>query len=400
MGCGITLRRAAALPLVACLCASAAIAQDTVVVRADNPPEWGHDIRVIEELRIGAVDGPDEYIFGSIRSVTVREDGSIFVYDQQVPIIRHYSPDGEYVRDIGREGAGPGEYRRVDGMYILPDHRLAILDARSSRISVYDSSGTFLESVRLDGRPDGSNPFVVDTAGNFYVRTMDLRGAGLRREGGAGPPRHFVNISGRGVGSDTIPIPSSEPTSAVFIMSTREGSRVPFLDGPVSAMSNRGYLVVGHNRTYALDLRSLNGRVRRITRDVAAERVKREERAQWEAFEAWSNSMLRQRGAPPRDYPSVPATKPYFRGLAVDADGRIWVDRYAEAMKHEVKPREPGDDRPPYEWREPPTFDVIRPDGRFLGTVVLPKDTRIWRAKSTFVRSCGSGFNPAHEADG
>ena len=73
-------------------------------------------------------------------------------------------------------------------------------------------------------------------------------------------------------------------------------------------------------------------------------------------------------------YAPPPRTKPVFRGLSVDADARLWVERYAEAYKDDVQPREPGDERPLREWREPPTFDVIRTDGTFLGTVVLPKD--------------------------
>lgn len=59
-------------------------------------------------------------------------------------------------------------------------------------------------------------------------------------------------------------------------------------------------------------------------------------------------------------------------------DGRIWVERYVEAKERPGPPRAEGDQRPRRVWREPRTFDVFEPDGRILGTVVLPEDTYIF----------------------
>jgi hypothetical protein len=152
---------------------------------------------------------------------------------------------------------------------------------------------------------------------------------------------------------------------------------MPFNLERISALSNRGYLVVGHNRSYALDVHLTSDRVRRISRDIDVEPLKPQEHAQWEAWREYSEKRARERYGPGRvpDYPPVPRTKPFFSHLIVDADGRIWVDRYVAATKQAVEPREPGDERPLLEWRQPPTFDVIHQDGTFLGTVVLPKDT-------------------------
>ena len=94
-------------PLVMCMYTTVA-AQDTVVVRVASAPQWGVEARLAEDLRIGMLDGPDEYIFGFIGSLAVRLDGSIYVYDYSVPIIRQYNSVGRHVRDIGRNGEGPG----------------------------------------------------------------------------------------------------------------------------------------------------------------------------------------------------------------------------------------------------------------------------------------------------
>jgi hypothetical protein len=347
------------------LLVSPAAAQDTVVVRADNSPEWGSNVRVIEELRIGALDGPDEYIFGYIVSIAAREDGAIFVYDVQVPIIRRYSAAGQHVRDIGREGQGPGEYRYVAGMQTLGDGRLAVLDGGNARVNVYDSTGVFLESHRFGRGFYGGNQFVADTAGQFYIRVM---APAAPKSEGEEIASIWWKLSADGEFLDSIARPPADLARPPF---------APFHDERVSTLSNRGYLVVGHNRSYALELQVSDDLVRRITRAVDPEPVKRDERAQWEASLEYREKLMRERDGVDIEFPPVPRTKPFFRDLIIDADGRIWVDRYVAAMKVDVEPREPGDERPLIEWREPRTFDVIRPDGTFLGTVVLPKDTEV-----------------------
>jgi len=43
-------------------------------------------------------------------------DGDIYIYDQMDTQIKVFSPDGRYVRKIGRKGQGPGEIQRSDGV--------------------------------------------------------------------------------------------------------------------------------------------------------------------------------------------------------------------------------------------------------------------------------------------
>jgi hypothetical protein len=367
--------------LAANLLVRPAAAQDTIVVHAEDPPEWGSNVRVVEELRIGAVDGPDEYILGYIGSIGARRDGTIFVYDAQVPIIRQYSAAGDHVRDIGRKGQGPGEYRYVDGMQILGDGRLAVLDYGNQRVNVYDSAGVFLESHNYGRGYYGNNDFVVDSAGNFYIRVM---APAAPKSEGEEFGSVWLKLSASGELIDSIARPLADlalPPSA------------PFHDERVSVLSNRGYLVVGHNRSYALEVHESDDLVRRITRDADPEPVKSAEREQWEAVLEYADKRARERWGPEHgiDYPPLPRTKPFFRDLLVDADGRIWVDRYVAAEKVDVEPRESGDERPLLEWREPRTFDVIQPDGTFLGTLVLPKDTEAYYSRGMSIWGVYSG---------
>jgi len=349
----------------------AVIAQDTTVVTADNPPVWGEPVRLVEEVRIGMLEGPDEYMFGAVSYVTVRpSDGAIFVFDEQVPILRRYDTSGEFVRNIGRDGEGPGEYRDILGMETLRDGRLAVWDIRNARITVYDTSGAYATSLRIGSGLFGAEVFDADDSGNYYVARVDMSHG--RPEPGGALPILMIKLSPSGDSLDAIPRPEKDGPQS-FVLATAEGYRGPFTEERVHALTRWGTWVMGRNTTYALDLNTPNG-VRRIVRHVEPTAVARGERAQWEAWSDYFQRGARDRGRPVPDFPSVPNRKPFFRSLWVDADNRIWVGRYVEAVKRESKSSE-ASDTPPYEWREPPTYDVIASDGRFLGTVVLPKNT-------------------------
>jgi hypothetical protein len=94
--------------------------RDTVVRNADRPLHPGV-ATLVEELSIGVADGAEEYIFGGIADVALGRDGSLYVFDRQVPIVRHYDASGKFLRNIGRAGSGPGEYRSASGIATTPD---------------------------------------------------------------------------------------------------------------------------------------------------------------------------------------------------------------------------------------------------------------------------------------
>ena len=104
---------------------------------------------LIEEVRIGSLSGPAEHSFSEINSIAVAQSGAIYVDDSHPPSIRRFGPDGRFVRWIGREGEGPGEFRSNAGISVLPDGRLAAWDRRG-RITVYGTDGQYDELVRVE----------------------------------------------------------------------------------------------------------------------------------------------------------------------------------------------------------------------------------------------------------
>ena len=88
-------------------------------------------------------------MFGRVRSLHVCGD-RIFVLDGQVPILRVYDLVGRHLTDIGREGAGPGEFEDPRSVTVHPvDGTIYVRDGNLGRINRYTPDGVSLDAWPL-----------------------------------------------------------------------------------------------------------------------------------------------------------------------------------------------------------------------------------------------------------
>ena len=230
---------------------------DTVVVRTTSGSVWGDTAQLVADLTIGQFEGPDEYMFGQVRSLAVAPDGAIYAFDSQAMELRKYGSDGAYLGTFGREGGGPGEYRRPDGgLAVLPDGRVLLRDPANTRISVFSPDGGYLENWRIRGGFNTSNPLFVDTAGNAYVFLL-LEPEARVTDWEFGLARY----SPQGVPSDTLPVPSWDYEEPRLVAEHVDGddrstsvNSVPFSAQETWTFSPLGYRVGGVPTRYAFDL--------------------------------------------------------------------------------------------------------------------------------------------------
>lgn len=148
------------------------------------------DVKVFdpEGKFVKALGGPK--FFDRLSSVTVDPDGKrIYVVDIGGVSSEHHRvrvfdvASGDHVRDIGKRGAGNGEFNLPRDVAIARDGRLYVVDGGNFRVQVFDAQGAFLKSFGSVGKqfgqfarpkevavgPDG-NVYVVDAAfGNFQI---------------------------------------------------------------------------------------------------------------------------------------------------------------------------------------------------------------------------------------
>ena len=348
---------------------------------------------LIEEMRIGSLGGPAEYSFSDINSIAVSQSEAVYVEDTHPPTIREFDPDGRFVRSIGREGEGPGEFRSIAGVSVLPDGRVAFWDRGARRITVYRVDGELDETLRIDGvnppYPFADRSFLTDVEGHYYLRifvepAFSGRDLAAMRYG-------YARISPDGTVLDTLAVPETPGTSGQsIVIYTRAGDRNPFLEEALDALSPFGYLVTGFNGTYAFSILDPVGTIEVEREGFQPVEVKEGERAEWQARVA--HAERRSGGS----YAEVPRWKPAYRDLWVDSDGRIWVHRYAEAVRRdepipELWPEVLDGTEPSITWEEPSFYDVFGADGRLLRCVGVPADSEVMASRGSLVWGISRG---------
>jgi len=87
------------------------------------------------------------YVFGAVDAALFGENGEIIVLDGSKKQISVFSPDGEFIKTIGRQGSGPGEFQRPVAMALLGNGQLAVSDPWAGKISLFDSSHVYTGAI-------------------------------------------------------------------------------------------------------------------------------------------------------------------------------------------------------------------------------------------------------------
>ncbi|MGH7471682.1 MAG: hypothetical protein ACRENP_27330 [Longimicrobiales bacterium] len=347
---------AVALPLAA---------QDTVVLPSNSAPVWGRDVRLTRELRIGEVEGAPEYMFGRITSLAVAVDGSIFALDRQAVTVRQYDNRGRFVRSYGREGSGPGELRRPEAIALARNGQLLVRDPGNARIAVFERSGAAAAHWTFPSSFSTNAGMFVDTAGQLLT-PLNVRSRTSQARSG----RALLRFRADGTVRDTVMWPTWGFQPREMVVTSQGGTArysVAYDPNVESTYSPLGYFVGGVSVRYAVDQLPADGRVRRIMRAYPRVAVAAAER------NSIRDGLLRNiRSANNPNYqwqgPDVATRKPAFTSIAVDLEGRIWVQVPDQSVQ-----RPAGAEGQPPHWTSLVHYDVFQPSGTYLGAVRFPE---------------------------
>lgn len=121
----------------------------TVESAPDATPLASWNLAPSPEVVLGAVTGPEEILFTRLSGGEVLPDGRIALADAGSQEIRVFEPSGALSWQVGGEGDGPGEFRRLAWIRLFRD-KLAALDLGTVRLSFFSLDGQHLRTERLN----------------------------------------------------------------------------------------------------------------------------------------------------------------------------------------------------------------------------------------------------------
>lgn len=294
---------------------------------------------------------------------TIGPNDHYYVPDLRANDIAVFDSGGDFLFRFGREGEGPGEFRSVTLPRIEGD-MIYIFDFHLQRLCSFQLDGTLIEDTRP---PVGAR--ILDL---FHgpEGILIFEGISAREEGNIGyTNREMTVVSANG---DTI------AEIATSFIKENMLSRIEVMPGEFSTLSQdipyspypsifhvpgRGILATDGDKP-ELILYDLQGNIRRIIRaEIESHPITTTVRARFEE-RRWQARIerARERGTEPGplpDYPYPESCGFWGRGMVDDA-GWIWLeDVWASYEKLE---------------EEDCTFHVFDPDGRYMGTALLPVD--------------------------
>lgn len=299
---------------------------------AERAPGPGSDLDTwavapVPITSIGVVDGDPEYLFQRLTAALFTIDGHIVVADGGLLVLREYAPDGAFLRRMGREGDGPGEFRSLRGIWTDSADTIGVWDAQALRLTYFGPDRTVARTVGLEAANATLGAGGLDfLAGVFPDRSVALGTVALgtaASAGGPGPDR--VTIEHFSAHGDHL----GRLVETTGLVRARLGEG---LMGPVA------FSPYPHVRTHAGVLYHANG-VEPIVREWSptGERAVVLPAHAFDVEREWSALLatVQERGLEPyvRVVQTAPRPEriPHLSGLLVDESGRIWAKRYDPA---------------------------------------------------------------------
>lgn len=360
--------------LIVCLAAcasrdsrSAAAVIDTlpggiVAVHNSAPSAWRDSAtwRFEEVTRIVPSDSGAHALVNPGFAAVMDDAGRIYVVDDAPVRIKVFDSTGKFVRTIGRDGQGPGEYQAPFLALLHGD--LIVHDPQLQQVTRFDAAGNVVTTFRSTCCVWGRRSVAVDDSGRIWTQTI--------------PPGEFnnaavlVRFDTMGRLLDTLRLPQTQPPAYWVVSRDVEGGhstqsfKIPGGADELISVTPSGGLLRAWSSRYVVAMEDHDGdTTRTFDRAWIPVPVPQEERVR--RFSTMTK-MLEPRLGPEiiaRDFHlrDIPTERPPIRDLDVDPAGRIWVHTAS------------ADTTASY-------YDVFGPSGIWQGSVRAP-----WRASAAVV---------------
>jgi hypothetical protein len=315
---------------------------------------------------------PEGVFFETPSTVSCDPEGDIYVVDSGAKNIKKFDAQGKFLKTIGREGQGPGEF---DSPYYstFAGNRLIVWDSGSRRLSSFTPDGDFVDSVNIaynEGWVRGlrglSSGEVVVEMEKSYRREpdkpqecrIDLYSTELK----------FIRT-----------IYKRELWRKKYIRTKEYGTTTLYF--PYSAdvrwdVLPDGRIVIGYSSKYELEIFDRSGNnISSISHTYDPVDVTEKDRREY--FDSVEFYRMGERLKDPPEYitkyTEFPKHKPVYKNLLTDSEGNIWVVLNRKNQDEDGK-----------------IFDVFDRTGKFVSRVFLEGDTAFPDNRNAYVVNKGT----------
>lgn len=116
-------------------------------------------VKMEEMWRLGGDTDDEDQFFGVISDIEIDDKGNVYLLDSQLAEVKIYTNDGEFIRSIGREGEGPGEFRRPSSLFFTKDGNVGVIQTIPAKIAI----------LTPEGEPVGDYPLPVPEDQGFQL---------------------------------------------------------------------------------------------------------------------------------------------------------------------------------------------------------------------------------------
>lgn len=139
------------------LCGQALTAATVFAAGACSPEGPDGSLPALPELAfevtadVGGVEAQGPEAIGKAGAAVLLPASNEFVVaDASTQEIHYFSRSGSYLRTVGGQGGGPGEFRAIRVLEALPGGDLCVWDVQQSRVTSFDSTGDLKSTARAD----------------------------------------------------------------------------------------------------------------------------------------------------------------------------------------------------------------------------------------------------------
>lgn len=122
------------------------------IVHNEKDGTWGNNPEVRIELvrTIGGLDADENLSFRAPYDIVRDSAGNLYILDTGNNRIQKLDPQGIFMKTIGRQGQGPGEFQGPFSLDIDEQDNLFVFEPRNMRIQVLSSDGRPLSMIKFD----------------------------------------------------------------------------------------------------------------------------------------------------------------------------------------------------------------------------------------------------------